>query len=179
MIFASWLPQAIYMNRYVCFDYESYVLRLLKKQDNILLSSEEIIDQSYLFAILYVSFCLPIQWLVAKTPELGDWCWGLISNGGAINTLRKKMMNIVDNPTKVLNKCFIMNMFCKYGDALPPFKEYWEHLFAKKRMLVLVSEFGAKVLQFAELRNELFYLSDLTNAATNEHLDELAKLAAQ
>ena len=28
---------AIYMNRYACFDYASYVLRLPKKQDNILL----------------------------------------------------------------------------------------------------------------------------------------------
>ncbi len=70
------------MNRYACFDYASYVLRLPKKQDNILLrclfvlmTSVEIISQSRLFAILYISFYLPMRWLAAKTPELGQWGW--------------------------------------------------------------------------------------------------------
>ena len=59
---------AIYMNRYVHFDYSSYLLRLPKKQDNILLrclfvlmTSKEIIAQSRLYAILYISFCVPIR----------------------------------------------------------------------------------------------------------------------
>jgi hypothetical protein len=41
-------------------------------------------------------------------------------------------MDIVNDPTKVLNKGFMMNMFNKYIDALPPFQEYWEHFFKKK-----------------------------------------------
>jgi hypothetical protein len=52
---------AIYLNCYVCFDYASYVFRLPKIQDNILLrclfvlmTSEEIISQSRLYAILYI-----------------------------------------------------------------------------------------------------------------------------
>ncbi len=177
---------AIYMNRYVCFDYASYLLWLPKKQDNILLrclfvlmSSEKIIAQSWLYAILYIYFCLPMQWLAAKTPELGEWGWGPVSNGDAINTLCKNMMDVVDNPIKTLDKGFMMNMFSKYVDALPPFKEYWEHLFQKKRMIVVASESGAKVLQFAELWKELFSPSDQTNAATNERLVQLAKVAAQ
>jgi hypothetical protein len=109
---------AIYMNRYVCFNYASYVLHLPKKQDNILLRclfvlmmSEEIIAQSHLFAILYISFCLPMCWLAAKTPELGEWGWGPLSNGDAIDTLQENMMDIVDDPTKILDKCFMMSMF--------------------------------------------------------------------
>ena len=46
-------------------------------------------------------------------------------------------------------------------------------------MVVVASESGAKVLQFAELRKELFHPSDLTNAATDKHLVQLAKVAAQ
>ncbi len=144
---------AIYMNRYVCFDYASYVLRLPKKQDNILLrcvfvlmTSEEIIAQSCLFAIFYVSFCLPMHWLAAKTPELGKWGWGPISNGDALDTLREKMMDIVDDSTKILDENFMMNMFLKYVDTIPPYKEYWDHLFKKKRMVAVASESGAKVL---------------------------------
>jgi hypothetical protein len=177
---------AIYMNRYVYFDYASYVLRLPKKQDNILLrclfvlmTSEEIIAQSRLFAIFYISFCLPMHWLAAKTPKLGEWGWGPISNGDAIDTLREKMMGIVNDPTKVLDEEFMMNMFLKYIDTITPFKEYWVHLFKKKQMVAIASESGVKVLQFAELRKELFHPVDPTNAATDERLVQLAKVAAQ
>jgi hypothetical protein len=177
---------AIYMNRYVCFDYASYLLRLPKKQENILLrclfvlmTSKEIIAQSCLYGILYISFCLPMRWLAAKTPELGEWDWGPISNSDAIDTLRERMMDIVDDPTKVLSKDFMMNMFSKYLDALTPFKEYWEHSYKKKQMRVIAAESGAMVMQFAELRKELFHPSDATDAATNKRLVELAKVAAQ
>ncbi len=145
----------------------------------VLMTSEEIITQSRLYAILYISFCLPMRWLAAKTPELGKWEWGPILNDDAIDTLREKMMDIVDDPSNVLNKDFMMNMFQKYVDALPPFKSYWEHLFQKKRMVVVASESGAMVLQFAKLRKELFLPSDTTNAATNGRLVELARVAAQ
>jgi hypothetical protein len=46
-------------------------------------------------------------------------------------------------------------------------------------MRVIVAESGAMVLQFAKLRKELFHPSGVTNAATDEHLVELAKVAAQ
>jgi hypothetical protein len=120
-----------------------------------------------------------MQWLATKTPELGEWGWGPVSNGDTINTFRKNMMDIVDNPIKILDEGFMMNMFSKYADALPPFKEYWKHFFQKKRMVVVASESGAKVLQFAKLRKELFSPNDPTNAATNERLDKHAKVAAQ
>ncbi len=177
---------AIYMNRYVCFDYASYVLHLPKKQNNILvrclfvlMTLEEMIAQSRLFAILYISFCLPMRWLAAKTPELGEWGWGPISNGDAIDTLQENMMDIVDDPTKILEECFMMSMFSKYIDMLPPFKKYWDHLFESKQMVVVASESGAKVLQFAELRKGLFHPSDPMNAATNNCLVQLARVAAQ
>ncbi len=117
--------------------------------------------------------------MAAKTPELEEWGWGPVSNGDAIDTFHKNMMDIVDDLIKILDDGFMMNMFSKYVDALPPFKEYWEHLFQKKRMVVVVSESGSKVLQFAELRKELFSPSDPTNAATDERLVQLAKVAAQ
>ena len=86
------------------------------------------------------------------------------------------MMDIVDDPTKILDEVFMMSMFSKYLDMLPPFRKYWDHLFEKKQMVVVASESGAKVLQFAELRKELFYPSDPTNAATDERLIQLARV---
>ncbi len=38
----------------------------------------------------------------------------LLSNGDAIVTLCEKMMGIVDDPTKVLDMGFMMNIFSKY-----------------------------------------------------------------
>ncbi len=70
----------------------------------MLMSLEEIIAQSRLYAILYISFCLPMQWLAAKTPELGEWGWGPVSNGDAIDTLRENMMDIVDDLIKYLTR---------------------------------------------------------------------------
>ena len=177
---------AIYMNRHVCFQYADYLLRLPKKQDNILLrclfvlmTSEEIIAQSRLFAILYISFCLPMRWLAAKTPELHEWDWGPISNGRAIDTLRLKMMDLVNDPNNILDEDFMMGMFSEYIAELPPFKKYWEHLFEKKQMIVVASDSGAKVLAYADLRKELFHPCDSTNAATDNRLVELAGVAAQ
>jgi hypothetical protein len=46
-------------------------------------------------------------------------------------------------------------------------------------MVVLASESRAKVLQFTKLRNELFNPKDLTNAATDKQLVQLAKALAQ
>jgi len=89
------------------------------------------------------------------------------------------MMDIVDDPTKILDQGFMMSMFSKYLNTLPPFRKYWDHLFEKKQMVVVASESGAKVLQFAELRKELFHPSDPTNAATDRRLVQLARVAAQ
>ncbi len=98
-----------------------------------------------------------MQWLAAKTPELGEWGRGLTLNGGAINTLRKRIMDIVDSPTKVLNKGFMMNMFLQIWWCTPTLQGILGALVWEEENVGVVSELGAKVLQFAELRKQLFY----------------------
>ena len=66
----------------------------------MLMTSEEIIAQSRLYGILYISFCLPMRWLAAKTPELAEWGWGPISNGEAIDTLCERMMILLPTQPK-------------------------------------------------------------------------------
>ena len=51
-------------------------------------------------------------------------------------------------------------------------------MFEKKKMTVVASESGAKIVQFEELRKELFHPKDDTNKATDERLVELARIAA-
>ncbi len=88
-------------------------------------------------------------------------------------------MDIVDDPTKILDKGFMMSMLSIHIDMQPLFKKYWDHLLEKKLLVVVAAESRAKVLQFAELRKELFHPSDPTNDATEEHLVQLARVAAQ
>jgi hypothetical protein len=52
------------------------------------------------------------------------------------------MMDIVDDPTKILDEVFMMTMFSKYLNNLPPFQKYWDHLFEKKQMVVVAFESG-------------------------------------
>ncbi len=47
-----------------------------------------------------------------------------MSNGDAIDTLGEKMMDVVNDPTKILDEDFMMTMYSKYIDMLPPFKKY-------------------------------------------------------
>jgi len=83
-----------------------------------------------------------MRWLAAKTPQLGQWGWGPISNGDEIDAFREKMMDIVDDLTKILDEDFMMSMFSKYLDTLPLFRKYWDHLFEKKQMVVVASGFS-------------------------------------
>jgi len=46
-------------------------------------------------------------------------------------------------------------------------------------MREIAADSGATLMQFAELKKELFHPSDSTNAATDDRLVELAKVAAQ
>ena len=46
-------------------------------------------------------------------------------------------------------------------------------------MVLVAAESGAKVLQFAELRKELFHPSDTTNIATDSRVVQLAGIAAK
>jgi hypothetical protein len=88
-------------------------------------------------------------------------------------------MDIVNDPRKILDENFMMGMFSKYVEELPPLKEYWTHLFEKKQMVLVAAESGAKVLQFAELRKELFHPSDTTNIATDSRVAQLVGIAAK
>jgi hypothetical protein len=80
---------------------------------------------------------------------------------------------------KNLDENFMMGIFSKYVEELPPLKEYWTHLFEKKQMVLVAAESGAKVLQFAELRKELFHQSDTTNIATDSCGAQLAGISAK
>ena len=66
--------------------------------------------------------------------------------GRALDTLHKKMNEIIKELHLILDKEFMMNIFKEYIDELPPFKKYWEFMFNKKQMDVVACKSRAKVL---------------------------------
>ena len=86
------------------------------------------------------------------------------------------MLEVTAEPKKVFDENFMMSMFQEYINELPPFKDYWTNLIEKKPMIVVASDSGTKVLQFAELKNDLFNPRDNTNADTDERLVKLSNL---
>ena len=174
---------AIYMNRWHCLTYALYLLRIPKKQDNILLrnlvvmmTSVEMVAVSRLFSILYISVIFPMRWLAGKTPELAEYNWGPVSMGRALDTLHEKMNEIIEKPDLILDKDFMMNIFKEYIDELPPFKKYWDFMFNKKQMAVVSRKSGAKVLHLTKLRDELFSPKNKTNKSADDRVIELAKV---
>ena len=55
-----------------------------------------------------------------------------MSMGQVIDTLEKKMKEILQKPSLILDKAFMMGIFDKFSNKLSEFKEYLEITFKKK-----------------------------------------------
>jgi hypothetical protein len=180
---------AIYMNHEVYVQFLDNQLRkyrhdkpsILQQNLFVALTSQEMIALSRLLSIFHISVCMPFRWLAGKTHELGDYKWTPLSMSRVIDTLLEKMSQLQDSPGLIEDDEFMMNIFKEYRDLLPPFKKYWDFMFAKKRMSVVArcKNDGSKVVHMERLRKELFSPTSRTNATTKALMHGLAKTAAE
>ena len=70
----------------------------------------------------------------------------------------------------------MIDIFKPFRDELKPFKEYWVHIFDKKRMS-LVADTNSKVVHFSKLGCELFPPAIITNKASSTTAVELGMIA--
>ena len=150
-----------------CF---TFILYNVGRQDNILqrnlfvlLTSNEMVAQSRLLGIVYLSCMLPLRWLAGKTHTLAQYGWGARSMSRALNVFLAKLDQIHLNPLQFLSEMFMMNLFQEIMDDLPPFQEYWTHLFEKRRMNAVSRKSGARLMGLARAREELFFPTKKTN----------------
>ena len=99
-------------------------------------------------------------------------------HGSALDTLETAMQHIAENPEKILDDTYMMNIFSEYIHELPPFKEYWTRTFETKQMAVIACKSGAKVFHYAMLRQQLFSPTRSTVMKTSHRVKELTKIAA-
>ena len=124
---------------------------ILQKNLFVVLSSMEMIALARLLSILHISIVIPFRYLAGKTAELGeehDWC--PFNMGDVLDVLDKKLEELIKKPELILDEKFMMGMFDKFREELPPFDEYLTDLFQKKRMKAMSRDSGARLLPFKE-----------------------------
>ena len=119
------------MNRLSSLEYLDEMLRLPNKRDNILmrtlfcvLSCVEILALYWLLTIYYLSICLSLCLLAAKTPELTEYNWGPVSMGLPLDVFKSKLEELIANLKLVLCESLMMKIFSKLLTDLPPMQEY-------------------------------------------------------
>ena len=151
---------------------------ILQRNLFIALGSSEMIALVRLLSIIHLSITIPMRWLAGKTQDLKQYTWGPMSMGRALDTLEMKLEELMSDPSLILKDNFMMSMFDEFADELPPLREYFEHLYEKKRMSVISRKSGTKVVHLGRMRRELFAPSRKTERDTNKRVQELAKVAA-
>ena len=154
---------------------------ILQQSLFVALSSEEMIALSCLFSIMHISVCMPFRWLSGKTHELAKYKWGPMNMSHVIDTLYGKMLELEKKPQLILDKDFMMDIFAEYrseDNGLPPFIEYWTHMFVHKKTGVVARKSGTREVPLARLMEELFYPTRKTVKSSSTRLKELAKVAA-
>ena len=83
--------------------------------------------------------------------------------GCVLNTLEARIEKIAEDPQKLLDEKFIMNIFKEYIDELPPFKKYWDETFKKKQMAAIACKSGTLPRLCMFLTAKAFLLSQALN----------------
>ena len=171
---------AIYINRWLNVEFLDKCLSVTGKKNNILqrnlfvlLTSDEIVAQSRLLSIVYVSCMLPLRWLAGKTHELAKYKWGAYSMGLVLDTFRTKLRALKAVLKLFLNETFMMSLFEDIMNKLPLFRDYWDHLLKKKTMNVVSRKSGARLMGLAGAVKEMFHPKVPTNIACTVRLLQL------
>ena len=143
---------------------------ILQRNLYVLLTSDEMVAQSCLLAIVYISCMLPLWWLAGKTHTLCKYNWGERSMGRALDLFRTKLLQLHETPKLFLSKMFMMMLFTELEDDLPTFKEYWQHLYCKRKMKVVGCKTGTTVMGLAKSKYLIFHAENATNIACTTRL---------
>jgi len=105
---------------------------ILEKMYTIL-RSVEMVSLLRVLAILHISFCLRLCWLAGKCGSLEkEYGFGVANMAEVVDLMDEACGKIVDDPDKLLDDVFMMNVFSPIATRLPPLQEYIEYMFEEK-----------------------------------------------
>ena len=125
-----------------------------------------------------------MRWLAEKTHELKDFPVGVPpeercctrSMGRVLDTLHEKLGEIIVFPSPSLSEQYMMNIFSKYSNELPPFKDYLQLMFNNRRMMVKNRTTGMRVAHLAMEKRELFNPKKKTNIESTDRMLDIVSL---
>ena len=176
------------MNREVNIELLNESLRMPgKRRDNILIQNifvllalPEMSAQSHFLCIVYFEICISMCWLAGKKHDLKDFPvgaspkeqWYTRSMVRVLDTLHKNLGEIFTFPSLLLSEWYMMNIFSKYANKLPPFKKYLHLMFNNRRRMVNNRTAGMGMAHLAMSKRELFKPKKETNIeSTTSMLD--------
>ena len=90
-----------------------------------------------------------------------------------------KLQELQENPSLILEKIFMINFFEEYQNELPPFKEYGDLMYDKKKMKAVSCTDGSSVVHYNHIRKCLFHPMKQSDVETTNKVIELSEEATE
>ena len=184
----------LYMNRLPIVEYLDYSLKMTGKQrDNILLlnpcilfSLLEMVAQTSMYGIVYVSGFIGFLWLAGRTHKLSkhpvgkppEKHWGALSMGRVADHILHMSKEIISDPSLFVSEKYMMNIYSVFLDELPPFKQYRKNIFGKQKMCKsVVNNFtGLHIAHISMAIRKLFRPQSKTHLQSTPTMLDVAKV---
>ena len=139
-----------------------------------ILSSLEMFAVFHLCGILHISTVIPLRWLAGNSHLLAKYNWSTHLMGRALGLLKDSLEKIVEKPSLIHSREYMMNIFIPLADEMKDFQDFLTHKFEKQKMKVINDETNMKVTYFAIIRDELFCPTNTDNRKSISMLEHLA-----
>ena len=84
---------------------------------------------SRLCDIIHITICLTTRWLAGNFRILSNYNWSVRSIGIMVGELNTVLEDIEKEGGLIMKEEFMMLVFQRMMDELPPFEKYWTHMF--------------------------------------------------
>lgn len=139
-----------------------------------MLSSLEIAAVTRLLSILHLSMTLPLRWLSGNTHDLAEYDgWSVIHMNLCLDEVHRWLTDLKGDPSKFVDKDFMLGWFKRFRQQLPPFEEYWQRTFDDNQPVIRSRRTHAIVANMYDVQEEAF---DPTNETFQECQDILMEL---
>ena len=108
---------------------------ILEENLYINLTSCEMIAVARIYSIIHLSICLPTRWLAGNSHKLGEFDWSIRSMGRVVDLLEESLVVLENKGQLITDERFMMGIFRKLYDVLPPFRDYEIHMYEHKSII--------------------------------------------
>ena len=150
---------------------------ILQENFFIVISSCEILALARVCAIIHLSICMPTRWLAGNSHKLEKYDWSVRSMRKIVDILEESLEELKEDGSKIMNEKFMMGFFDDIKNTIPPFKDYYRHMYEHKG-IKLISPRDTKVIPLVMLKERLFSTEIEINKQIVDITSTLGSIAA-